>query len=102
LQRGVPSVPVRQAIAQLTLRCASCSIGFRRVETDKPKGLARNPNRVAVQHLNLTGIERWSIRNRGDKGENESERANHSLAARAAYVDKSFARGEWGCPETEF
>ncbi len=50
--------PECSPIAQLTLRCASCSRGFRRVETDKPKGLARNPNRVAVQHLNLTGIER--------------------------------------------
>src|SRR5262249_47186337 len=58
-------------IAKLTLRRASRSIDFRRVETDKPKGLSRDPNCVPVHYLNLARTKRGSIRNRGDKGKSE-------------------------------
>jgi len=42
------SKPECRPVAQLTLRRAPRSVGLGRVETDKPKGLASNPNRVAV------------------------------------------------------
>jgi hypothetical protein len=71
------SKPECRPVAQLALRRALRSVGFGRVETDKPKCLARNPNRVAVQHLNLARIKRGSIRNRGDKEKNESETSDH-------------------------
>jgi hypothetical protein len=48
--------PECRPMAQLTLRRASRSIGFRRVETDKSKCLARNSNRVPVHYLNLARI----------------------------------------------
>ena len=67
----------RRAIAQLALRRASRSIGFRRVKTDKAQSLARNANCIAIQHLDLTRTKRGSIRNRGDKEKNESETADH-------------------------
>jgi len=69
--------PECRSIAQLTLGGASRSVGFGRIETDKPKGLVGNPNRVAVQHLDLAGIKWRSIRNRGDKGENKGHTANY-------------------------
>jgi hypothetical protein len=76
----------RGPVSKLPLRCASCSIDFRRVETDKPKGLACNADRVTVNNLNLARSERGRIRNRGDKGENEneSEMANHRARIAAA------------------
>jgi hypothetical protein len=64
-------------VAQLTLRHASRSIGFRCVETDKPKSLAHNANCVAIQYLNLTRIERRSICHRCAEGESEDETADH-------------------------
>src|SRR5262249_61689012 len=71
------SKPECRPIAQLTLRCASRSIGFRRVETDKPKGLASNPNRVAVQHLNLARIKVRSSRHPCAEGKSDGGTAEH-------------------------
>ncbi len=53
-------------------------ICFRRVETDKTKGLARNPNRVPVDYLNLARTDWGSIRNRRDKEKN-AETTDHRL-----------------------
>jgi hypothetical protein len=69
--------PECRSISQVPLRGASRSVGFGRVETDKSKGLSGNSNCVAIQHLNLTWIKRRSIRDRGDKGESDSETADH-------------------------
>jgi hypothetical protein len=50
--------PECRPIAEFTLGGAPRLGSLGRVETDKPKGLASNPNRVAVQHLNVTPINR--------------------------------------------
>jgi hypothetical protein len=69
--------PKRRPVAEVPLRWALRTVSFRRVKTDKPKGFASNPNRVAVQHLDLTGIKRAGIRNRGDEGEDKGKTANN-------------------------
>jgi hypothetical protein len=72
-------------------------VSFRRVETDKSKRFPRSANRIAIHYLNLAWIERGSIRNRGDEGENEREMANRARIraerhrGRAAPVAKSSA-----------
>jgi hypothetical protein len=50
--------PECRPIAKFTLGGAPRLVGLGRVETDKPKGLASNPNRVAVHHLNVIPINR--------------------------------------------
>jgi hypothetical protein len=62
---------LRQLVVRWTLR----PVGFRRVEPDKSKGLTRNANCVAINNLDLPRSERGSVRDRGDKGDGESERA---------------------------
>jgi hypothetical protein len=69
--------PKCRAITQLTLGRAPRSIGFGRIETNEPKGLASKPNGIAVQHLNLVPINRRGIRDRGKEGESEDETADH-------------------------
>jgi hypothetical protein len=50
--------PECRPIAEFTLGGAPRLVGLGRVETDKPKGLASNPDRVAVQHPNVIPINR--------------------------------------------
>jgi hypothetical protein len=50
--------PECRPIAEFTLGEAPRLVGLGRVETDKPKGLASNPNRVTVQHHNVIPINR--------------------------------------------
>jgi len=64
--------PRCRPIAQLTFGGTARSISFGRVETNEPKGLATNPNRVAVQHLNMTPINRRGTRDRGGKMRKEA------------------------------
>jgi hypothetical protein len=56
------SKPERRSVSKLPFGRALCSIGFWCVEPDESEGLASDPNCVAVDQVNLTGLDRRGVR----------------------------------------
>src|SRR5262249_12440242 len=66
-----------RAIAQLALGRALRAVSLRCVDPDEPKGLAADPNGVAVDDINLARFKGGSRRRRRDKSQNEGEAGDH-------------------------
>jgi hypothetical protein len=69
--------PERRPVAKLVLRGALRPVGFRSIESYEAESLPSNANRVAIQHLDLAGLNWSGIRDRNEECEKEADATNH-------------------------